>query len=506
MKTLRLILGDQLSESISSLEGYNSKTDHILMCEVLEEATYVKHHKKKIVLIFSAMRHFSKHLVKKGMLVNYKSLDAANNVSSFKDEVRLFMENHDIERIIVTEPSEYRVLENILSWQAEFGVVVEIRTDQRFLCSKEQFSSWANNRKQLRMEYFYREMRKQHQILMNHGQPIGGKWNYDAENRKVPKYGDTVPSTYKIKPDIITKQVMEIVSQRFDEHFGELEPFHFAVTREGALDSLKHFIENRLPYFGDYQDAMLTSEPWMYHAHIGMYINIGLLLPLECIEAAEAAYQQEQAPLNAVEGFIRQILGWREYVRGIYWLNMPEYKKANFFNAKRKLPEFYWTGETKMNCLHQCVKSTRELAYAHHIQRLMVLGNFALIAGLHPDEVNEWFLIVYADAFEWVEMPNVTGMTLFADGGYLASKPYAAGGSYINKMSDYCKGCDYNVSKKNGEVACPFNYLYWDFLARNREKLQGNARLAMMYKTYDRMSEEKKQAIIKDSANFLDSL
>ncbi|MDF1645672.1 MAG: cryptochrome/photolyase family protein [Legionellaceae bacterium] len=506
MKTLRLILGDQLSESISSLEGYNHMNDHILMCEVIEEATYVKHHKKKIVLIFSAMRHFAQGLQKQGMQVSYSKLDAPDNGGSFKEEVRLFIENHDIERIIVTEPSEYRVLESILSWQSEFGVAVEIRDDERFLCSRKQFSAWAHDRKQLRMEYFYREMRKQYQILMNQMKPIGDKWNYDAENRKVPKEGLPVPATYQIKPDVITQEVMGMVAERFDDHFGELEPFHFAVTREGALGALKSFIENRLPIFGDYQDAMLTDEPWMYHAHIGMYINIGLLLPLECIQDAEKAYQEGQAPLNSVEGFIRQILGWREYVRGIYWLKMPEYKKANFFDVKRKLPDFYWTGETKMNCISQCVKSTRELAYAHHIQRLMVLGNFALIAGLHPDDVNEWFLIVYADAFEWVEMPNVTGMILFADGGYLGSKPYAAGGSYINKMSDYCKKCHYKVSKKNGETACPFNYLYWDFLARNRVKLQGNARLGMMYKTYDRMNDEKKQAIAQDSAAFLDSL
>ena len=495
MKTLRLIFGDQLSKSISSLEGYNKNYDHILMCEVIEEATYVKHHKKKMALIFSAMHHFALSLEKSGMQLDYRKLDAPANAGSFKEEAKSFIAHNNIERVIVTEPSEYRVLESVLTWQSDFGVVVEIRDDHRFLCSKKQFSAWANNRKQLRMEYFYREMRKQYQILMNQGKPVGDKWNYDADNRKVPKEGLSVPRTYQLEPDIITKEVMEMISERFDDHFGELEPFYFAVTREGALEALKRFTEERLPNFGDYQDAMLTDEPWMYHSHIGMYINIGLLLPLECIQAAEAAYQKGHAPLNAVEGFIRQILGWREYVRGIYWLKMPEYKKANFFEAKRKLPEFYWTGKTKMNCLHQCVKSTRQLAYAHHIQRLMVLGNFALIAGLHPDDVNKWFLIVYADAFEWVEIPNVTGMILFADGGYLGSKPYAAGGSYINK-----------VSKKNGETACPFNYLYWDFLARNRAKLQGNARLGMMYKTYDRMSEEKKQDIARDSAVFLESL
>ncbi|MCL4149362.1 UNVERIFIED_CONTAM: hypothetical protein GTU68_067129 [Idotea baltica] len=283
-------------------------------------------------------------------------------------------------------------------------------------------------------------------------------------------------------------------------------PFHYAVTRSQALDALNMFVTQRLSNFGDYQDAMIEGEPWMYHSHISFYINCGLLSPIECIKIVEKAYYDKKAPLNAAEGFIRQILGWREYVNGIYWLKMPEYAKSNFFDATRNLPEFYWNAKTKMNCLHQCVKETKENAYAHHIQRLMILGNFALIAGIKPAHVNEWFLIVYADAYEWVELPNVTGMTLFADGGYLASKPYASGGSYINKMSNYCKNCTYKVSAKTGSDACPFNYLYWDFLDRNRDKLGKNQRIGMMYNTYDRMEDEKKNAIKKDSARFLESI
>ena len=278
------------------------------------------------------------------------------------------------------------------------------------------------------------------------------------------------------------------------------------MTRKQAQTAFKQFIEQRLASFGDYQDAMMEGEPWMYHSHISFYLNCGLLLPLECIEAAEQAYHKGTAPLNAVEGFIRQIIGWREYVRGIYWLKMPEYAEKNFFQSHRNLPNFYWTGHTKMHCLQQCVNETKRNAYAHHIQRLMVLGNFALIAGIAPSQVNEWFLIVYADAYEWVELPNVSGMILFADGGYLASKPYAAGGSYINKMSDYCKNCSYKVTQKNGPDACPFNYLYWDFLARHRDKLSSNHRIGMMYKTYDRMDKEKKEAIDQDSHKFLKSM
>jgi len=300
--------------------------------------------------------------------------------------------------------------------------------------------------------------------------------------------------------------VIDLVAEQFPDHFGDLKPFYFAVTRDQAFNALQLFIKTRLSHFGDYQDAMIEGEPWMYHSHISFYLNCGLLLPLECVHAAEDAYVQGNAPLNAVEGFIRQIIGWREYVRGIYWLKMPEYPEENFFKAERDLPDFYWTANTQMNCLRQCVLETRENAYAHHIQRLMVLGNFALLAGVNPKQVNRWFLTVYADAYEWVELPNVSGMILFADGGYLASKPYAAGGSYINKMSNYCKNCRYKVTKKNGEDACPFNYLYWDFLARNREKLRSNHRIGMMYKTYDRMDEGKKQAISDDSLNFLDNL
>ena len=506
MTTLRLILGDQLSHSITSLEGYDPAKDIVLMCEVSEEAGYVKHHKKKIAFLFSAMRHFAESLDASGYTIEYTKLDDPNNGGSFANEVKRALKRHDIDRIVVTHPGEYRVLSDIEQWEDRFSVAVEIRPDYRFLCTPEDFSEWAAGRNQLRMEYFYREMRKKYLILMDGDEPIGGKWNYDAENRKPPEEGLDIPEPYGEDIDDMTRDVMTLVAERFADHFGDLEPFYYAVTRDQALQALDLFIEQRLGHFGDYQDAMLEGEPWMYHSHISFYLNCGLLLPLECVEAAEAAYHRGKAPLNAVEGFIRQIVGWREYVRGVYWLKMPDYALQNFFEAERNLPDFYWTADTKMNCLARCVSETKQNAYAHHIQRLMVLGNFALLAGVDPEQVNEWFLIVYADAYEWVELPNVSGMILFADGGYLASKPYAAGGSYINKMSDYCKNCNYKVTKKNGPDACPFNYLYWDFLARNRDKLQFNHRIAMMYKTYDRMNEERKKAIAYESEQFLDSL
>lgn len=504
MTTLRLILWDQLSLTLSALQGCNVSKDIILMAEVLEDATYVKHHKKKLAFLFSAMRHFAAQLKDEGYQVVYVPLDDPNNTGTLKGEIQRFLKTHTVEKIVVTHPGEYRVLEDVQDWEKAFKIPVEIPQDDRFLCSKEQFEAWIHGVKQPRMEYFYRNMRKQYGILMEDGEkPVGGKWNYDAENRKPPKEGLNVPTPYAATPDAITRKVMELISKRFPDHFGDLEPFYLAVTRDQALKALDLFITQRLKDFGTYQDAMVQGEPWMYHSHLSFYLNCGLLLPLECIQAAEAAYHQGNVPLNAAEGFIRQILGWREYVRGIYWHNMPQYRDENFFEATHPLPDFYWTGETDMNCLRQCIQETLRNAYAHHIQRLMVLGNFALLAGVDPAQVNEWFLIVYADAHEWVELPNVSGMTLFADGGYLASKPYAAGGVYINKMSTYCKSCRYNVSQKEGSDACPFNYLYWDFLSRNRKKLSTNPRLGMMYRTYDQMEDARKQAIARDSAAFL---
>lgn len=506
MKTLRLILWDQLSQKISSLKDCDQVNDVIFMCEVWEEATYVKHHKKKIAFLFSAMRHFAQELQENGYTVEYTKIDDAHNTGSLKGEVGRLLKQHSIKRIVVTHPSEYRLFESMREWENDFGIPLQMKKDARFLCSIDEFSMWAKDRKQLRMEYFYREMRKRYSILMEGEEPVGGQWNYDAENRKFPKDDLDIPKPYYNQVDDITRQVIESVAALFPDHFGDLEPFCFAVNRDQALEALKLFIEQRLCKFGDYQDAMIEGEPWLYHAHISFYLNCGLLLPYECVQAAEDAYHTGKAPLNAVEGFIRQIIGWREYIRGIYWFRMPGYVDENFFDATRNLPDFYWTAKTKMNCLRQCVLETKQNAYAHHIQRLMVLGNFALLSGIDPKQVNEWFLIVYADAYEWVELPNVSGMILFADGGYLASKPYAAGGSYINKMSDYCKNCSYKVSNKNGPDACPFNYLYWDFLVRNREKLESNHRISMMYKAYDKMSEDKKKAIHDDSAHFLKEL
>ena len=505
-QTLRLILGDQLTHTLPILEQGDPSTDIVLMAEVHSEATYVRHHKKKIALIFSAMRHFAEELREAGWTVLYFAYDGAQTVPDLFNAVKTARSIHDFTSVSVTEPAEFRLLEDIRQWSDRLECPVDILPDPRFLCDHATFQNWAKGRKQLRMEYFYREMRRTHDVLMSDGAPVGGKWNYDAENRRPPSDGLDVPPPFKASPDKITQEVLALVEDHFPEHFGDLHPFHFAVTRTDALAVLDHFLATRLPLFGTYQDAMVQDEPWMFHSHLSFYLNCGLLLPMECIRAAEVAYHRGTAPLNAVEGFIRQILGWREYVRGLYWLRMPGYASENALNAQRPLPAMYWGKPTQMNCMQQSIDQTRKWAYANHIQRLMVLGNFALLAGLSPKEVNEWYLIVYADAFEWVELPNVSGMVLFADGGLLASKPYAASGAYINRMSNYCTSCRYSPTRKNGPSACPFNYLYWDFLDRNAEGLSGNPRLSMPYRTLARMSEDKRQAIRDDAARFFKSL
>lgn len=506
MGALRLILGDQLSHTLASLQDCDPEHDWLLMAEVREETNYVKHHKKKIAFLLSAMRHFAQELRSRGFKIQYTQYLDQQNQGSLFGEVSRLCQQKNIDKIVLTHPGEYRLLIDMQSWQEKLNIPVEIREDDRFLASLQEFANWADGRKQLRMEFFYREMRKAWYFLMDGDKPVGNKWNFDSANRKALPKDMSPPKPTMFAPDSITAEVLELVADEFADHFGKLENFHLAVTRKQALVVLDEFVAHRLLHFGDYQDAMVQGEPWMYHSHISFYLNCGLLTPKEVIEQAENAYRKGDAPLNAVEGFIRQVLGWREFIRGLYWLKMPDYKAKNFLEATRSLPSFFWHTHTRMNCLHQCISETSENAYAHHIQRLMILGNFALLAGLHPDEVNEWYLIVYADAYEWVELPNVTGMILFADGGLLASKPYAASGSYINKMSNYCQTCHYNVKEKNGPQACPFNYLYWDFLDRHKKKLGNNPRLGMPYRTLNNMSDEKRQFNQRDSQIFFNAL
>ena len=504
--TLRLVLGDQLSPGLSSLRGINAETDTILLAEVMEEASYVPHHKKKIAFVFSAMRHFAQEMEGMGHRVRYVRLDDASNTGSLGGEVARALKETGCVRVCVTLAGEWRLTQEMQGWQARFGVPVELLQDDRFICGVTEFADWAHGRKGLRMEYFYRDMRRKTGLLMDGEEPVGGEWNFDQENRKSLPRSVTPPPRATCEPDDVTREVMDLVARRFGNHFGDLEPFHYAVTRPDAERLFATFASDILPGFGDYQDAMAKGQPWMWHSIISLYMNVGLLDPLAVCQRAETAYRTGQAPLNAVEGFIRQILGWREYVRGLYWLKMPGYKDMNAFRADRALPDFFWSGETDMTCMRDVIGQTKRHAYAHHIQRLMVTGNFSLIARLDPDEVNAWHMVVYADAYEWVELPNTHGMALFADGGIMASKPYAASANYINKMSDYCGRCVYDHKAKSGKSACPFNLLYWDFIARNRQALEGNGRMGLVLKNLDRKDPEELATIRREASAFLDRI
>ncbi|MBS1060400.1 cryptochrome/photolyase family protein [Gluconobacter sp. Dm-44] len=507
MTLLIPVLGDQLSSSLASLQNVDRKTSVVLLMEVWDEATYVRHHKKKIAFIFSAMRHFADDLRAKGWTVDYVTLDAPENTHGFTGEVVRAAKRHRATRIRTVTGSEYRVCQLQQEWGKKAGIPCDILEDDRFICSRDEFEHWAKGRRALRMEYFYREMRLKTGLLMNaDGTPAGGQWNFDHDNREKPACRLNYPSPERFNPDDTTTDVLKLVQHRFGEHFGELEPFALPVTRLQALKALEAFVGTSLPDFGRYQDAMMTGQDYLYHSSLSLCLNTGLLTPLEVCTAAAEAYEQGDAPINSVEGFIRQIIGWREYMRGMYWRDMPRFASRNELAARRPLPEFFWTGQTDMNCLAQSIDQTKREAYAHHIQRLMVLGNFALLAGLNPQEVSDWFLVVYFDAFEWVELPNVIGMSQFADGGKIASKPYVGSGAYINRMSDYCGKCRFDVGQKTGSEACPFNALYWDFLARHETRFSHNMRMKNMYATWHRFSRERQQEYRSSASAFLETL
>ena len=506
MTDLVLILGDQLTPAISSLRGRDPARTVVLMAEVMGEATYVQHHRKKIVLVLAAMRHFAAELASAGWRVDHVRLDADGNTGTLAGELERAARRHGATAVYMTEPGEWRLRLETDGWGAALGLPVTVLEDDRFLASHAEFAAWAEGRKALRMEYFYRDMRRRTGLLMDGETPAGGRWNFDSENREPPAGGLFMPEPLRHDPDPVTLEVLDLVAERFPDGFGALSGFRFGVTRSQALASLAHFVENALPRFGDDQDGMLAASPYLHHAVLSPYLNIGLLGPLEICQAVEAAWRAGRVPINAAEGFIRQVIGWREYVRGVYWLEGPAYVFRNALEARRPLPRFYWTGETGMACMKAAIGQTLELAYAHHIQRLMVTGNFALLAGVDPHAVHEWYLGAYADAFEWVEAPNTIGMSQFADGGRLGSKPYAASGSYIRRMSDYCDGCAYDVKARSGTGACPFNRLYWDFIDRHAGLFAGNPRMAQSVRTLERMGEDRRREIRADAAACLAEL
>ncbi len=494
MSRLGLIFGDQLNLDHALLEALDPSSDRLLMGELIEETGYVRHHGQKIALIFSAMRHFRDELTAAGWTVDYHAFDPDSDVRSFSDLVRSALARTGAEEVVVSWPGEWRVLEQVRAWEQALGVAVTVLPDRRFLGSPADFERWAAGRKQLRMEYFYRAMRRRTGLLMDGDQPAGGSWNFDAANRKRWRGDPPAARPMRFTPDATTEEVLALVDKQIP-HFGDLAGFDYPVTRTQARRALAHFIAAALPGFGDFQDALPDDEDYLFHSRLSSSLNLGLLSPLEVCRAAEQAWRDGAAPLNAVEGFIRQVIGWREYIRGIYWLKMPEYADQNSLGNDQPLPDWYWTGRTDMRCLQRAIDNTRRNAYAHHIQRLMVTGNFALLLGVVPREICQWYLAVYADAYDWVELPNTLGMVMHADGGLLASKPYAASGKYIQRMGDHCAKCRYKVTETLGEDACPFNALYWDFLDRHRERFEPNPRMKMMYRNVDRMDRERLAAI-----------
>ena len=494
MPRVFLLCGDQLSPDLEVLADVRIGEDHLLLAELASEATYVPHHVQKIALIFSAMRHFAAELEQAGHRVFYHRYDPDSPIRSFTDLLRAHLEQHRAKEVVLTRPGEWRVWDEFGRLERELGVPVRLHEDDRFLADPERFASWARGRKTLRMEFFYREMRRQTGLLMDGERPVGGQWNFDAENRRKWSGEPAAAAPLQFAPDEITRGVLELVERHFDG-FGQLDGFDWAVTRSDARRALAHFIAAALPWFGDFQDALPDDEDYLFHSRLSAYLNIGLLGPMEICRAVEQAWQAGKVPLNAAEGYIRQIIGWREYIRGIYWLKMPEYADQNHFGNDQALPGWYWSGRTDMRCLAQAISATRRNAYAHHIQRLMVTGNFALLLGVVPREICDWYLAVYADAFDWVELPNTLGMVMFADGGLLASKPYAASGKYIQRQGSHCSNCRYKVAERTGQDACPFNALYWDFLMRHADKLGGNPRMRMMVRNVERLAPAERTAI-----------
>lgn len=497
LRSLVVVLGDQLDLDAAAFDGFDPLLDAVWMAEVAGESTHVWSSKPRTALFLSAMRHFALALGQAGRPLHYTRLDDDGNTGSLGEQLGRDLKRLRPQRLVLTAPGDWRVWQTLKSVAAAAGVPLEVREDGHFYTTVREFATHAKGRASLRMEFFYREQRRRHGVLMHGAEPVGGQWNFDSENRA--SFGSQgpgfVPERPGFAPDALTSEVLALVNTHFAAHPGSLDSFAWPVTREQALQALDAFIKDRLPLFGRYQDAMWPGDPWLYHSHLSAALNLKLLNPREVVAAAEQAYLRGAAPLASVEGFIRQILGWREYVRGIYWTQMPAYAERNVLDAREDLPGWYWTGDTDMACLRDALAQTLAHGYANHIQRLMVTGLYALLLGVQPQQVHEWYLAVYVDAVEWVELPNTLGMSQYADGGLMGSKPYIATGKYIEKMSPHCRGCRYDPALRTGERACPFTTLYWDFLMRHQAMLAQNPRMALQVKNLARLDEREQQAV-----------
>jgi len=492
MRHLVVVLGDQLDRHSHVFDDFDPQADLVWMAERRGEGEHVWSHKARIALFLSAMRHFARQLRDDGFPLDYTHLREPGP-DSLPELLEEALRHHRPARLVVVRPGEHRLRVAIRDVATACGVEYVERPDRHFLVSVDDFADWAKGKTQLRMEHFYRWMRVRHGVFMDGDKPIGGQWNYDADNRghfgrEGPGW---VPAPKRFAPDELTKAAIADVEAVFSDHPGSLDAFDWPVTRDQARQALRDFLDHRLPAFGQWQDAMWTDQPWLYHARLSTSLNLKLLSPKDVIAAASKRFDEGKVPLASAEGFIRQVLGWREFVRGVYWLNPDRLLTGNALKADGALPEFYWNADTDMRCMAQVIGQTLAYGYAHHIQRLMVTGNFAMLLGVEPAQVHAWYLAIYVDAVEWVEAPNTLGMSQFSDGGRMVSKPYAASGRYIQRMSDYCEGCRYRPGEATGDDACPFTTLYWDFLQRHKARFAHHPRAALQWRSLERLSSER---------------
>jgi len=506
-KNLRLLLGDQLNLNHSWFNTIDNNVIYVMM-EVRQETDYVMHHIQKVLAFFAAMREFARELQKKGHQVYYIKLDDPENMQSIPGNLTKLIQEKKIARFEYQLPDEFRLDQQMQQYCESLSIPSKAIDTEHFLTARTNVAEHFKGKQQYLLESFYRMMRKRYDILLENDQPVGGKWNYDVENRQPYDGKVPVPEPILFQNDV--RELRQLLVKENVKTFGLIEDdkLIWPINRQQVLEALSFFVEQCLPYFGRYEDAM-TKQHWsMFHSRLSFALNSKMLHPMETVEAALHAWEQNKSriTLPQIEAFVRQIIGWREYMLGVYWAQMPDYEKLNFFDHDCKLPHYYWDGETNMQCLHYCIGQSLKYAFAHHIQRLMVTGNFALLAGIHPDEVDAWYLGIYIDAIQWVEITNTRGMSQYADGGIIATKPYISSARYIQKMSDYCTGCHYDPKKKYGDRACPFNSLYWGFYNRHRGKLANNPRIGMMYRILDRFSDEERSSILKQGDWYLERI